>query len=473
MQWLRIRSVESLGGGEHSSLKRTLGAVDLTLLGIGCIIGTGVFVLTGVAAARYAGPGLMLSFALAGLACAFAALVYAELAAMVPVSGSAYTYSYATMGEAVAWIVGWNLVLEYAVSAGAVAAGWSGYFTGILGQLGVVLPAAITNVPAEGGVMDVPATAIALLVTGLLVNGVRHGARVNAALVFVKLFAILLFLALAGPKVDADLWTPFAPFGWQGIATGAAIIFFAYIGFDAVATAAEETRDPQRNLPIGIIASLLICTAIYLTVAAVLTGVAPYTSLDVKEPVAFALRLIGYDFGAAVVAAGALAGITTVLLVLIFAQARIFFVMARDGLLPTFLSRINAAHGTPQIATLLTGIGVAGVAGFLPLGAIAELSNIGTLFAFVAVSLGVMILRRARPDIVRPFRTPVLWFVGPAAVASCGYLMISLPATTWVRFGIWSVIGAIVYAAYGYRRSPLRRDLAAPTPESAAGSPSA
>lgn len=457
MKRLRIRSVESLGGGETQSLKRTLGALDLTLLGIGCIIGTGVFVLTGVAAAKYAGPGLMLSFALAGLACAFAALVYAELAAMVPVAGSAYTYTYATMGEALAWLVGWNLILEYAVSAGAVAAGWSGYFTGILGQVGLVLPHAITNVPAAGGVIDLPAALIALTITGLLVFGVRHGARFNAALVFIKLLAIFLFLALAGPRVDVDLWTPFAPFGWQGIATGAAIIFFAYIGFDAVATAAEETRNPQRNLPIGIIASLIVCTIIYLAVAAVLTGVAPYGELNVKEPVAFALRRLGYDFGAALVAAGALAGITTVLLVLIFGQARIFFVMARDGLLPSFMSAVHEKHHTPHIATLLTGGGVAFVAAFLPLGVIAELSNIGTLFAFVAVSIGVMILRRARPDIARPFRTPILWFVGPAAVLSCGYLMISLPPATWMRFGVWTLIGMLFYAIYGFWRSPLRQ----------------
>lgn len=468
MKRLRIRTVESLGGGETSSLKRTLGGLDLTLLGIGCIIGTGVFVLTGVAAAKYAGPGLVVSFALAGLACAFAALVYAELAAMVPVAGSAYTYTYATMGEALAWLVGWNLVLEYAVSAGAVAAGWSGYFTGILGQLGVHLPQSLTNVPAQGGLIDLPAALIALVITGLLVLGVRHGARFNAALVFVKLCAIFLFLALAAPKVDVDLWSPFAPFGWQGIATGAAIIFFAYIGFDAVATAAEETRDPQRNLPIGIIASLVVCTAIYLAVAAVLTGVAPYAELNVKEPVAYALRRIGYDFGAALVAAGALAGITTVLLVLIFGQARIFFVMARDGLLPPAMSRIHKKHGTPYIATLLTGCGVAFVAAFFPLGAIAELSNIGTLFAFVAVSIGVMILRRARPDVARPFRTPLLWLVGPAAVLSCGYLMISLPAATWTRFAVWTLVGVLFYAFYGYWRSPLRTAAPAPTAQPAA-----
>lgn len=456
MKRLRIRTVESLGGDESSSLKRSLGALDLTLLGIGCIIGTGIFVLTGVAAAKYAGPGLMVSFALAGTACAFAALVYAELAAMVPVSGSAYTYTYATMGEALAWIVGWNLVLEYAVSAGAVAAGWSGYFTGILGQVGVHLPHALTNVPAQGGIIDLPAASIALVITGLLVLGVRHGARLNAILVFIKLFAVFLFLFLATPKVDVHLWSPFAPYGWQGIATGAAIIFFAYIGFDAVATAAEETRNPQRNLPIGIIASLIICTILYLAVAAVLTGVAPYAELNVKEPVAFALRRIGYGFGAAIVGAGALAGITTVLLVLTFGQARIFFVMARDKLLPSQLARVHSKYGTPYVATLITGCGVAFVAAFFPLGIIAEMSNIGTLFAFVSVSIGVMILRRARPDIKRPFRTPLLWLVGPGAVLSCSYLMASLPTATWVRFAVWTLIGILIYAIYGFWRSPLR-----------------
>ena len=454
---LRVKPVEDLGGSGDGRLKRSLGALDLTLLGIGGIIGTGVFVLTGVAAAIYAGPALVVSFALAGLACAFAALVYAELAAMVPVAGSAYTYTYATMGEALAWIVGWNLVLEYAVSAGAVAAGWSGYLTGILGQVGVHFPAAITSVPAEGGVIDLPAALIALFITALLAFGVKYGTRFNAILVAVKVGAIFLFLFLAAPKVNPALWEPFTPFGWQGVATGAAIIFIAYIGFDAVATAAEETRNPNRNLPIGIIASLAVCTLIYLAVAGVLTGVVPYTSLNVKEPVAFALREIGYDFGAALVAAGAIAGITTVLLVLIFGQARIFFVMSRDGLLPKFMSAVSEKSSTPHVATLVTGCGVAFVAAFFPLGLIAELANIGTLFAFIAVAVGVMVLRRTRPDMHRPFRTPFVWIVGPMAILSCGYLMISLPADTWLRFGIWTLIGVLIYAVYGFRRSPLGR----------------
>ncbi|WP_343074297.1 amino acid permease [Parvularcula dongshanensis] len=451
-----MRTVEQLGGTEEEKLPRSLGALDLSLLGIGCIIGTGVFVLTGVAAALYAGPALIVSFILAGTACGLAALVYAELAAMVPVAGSAYTYTSATMGEAAAWMVGWNLILEYAVSAGAVAAGWSGYVTGILGQVGLDVPERLQSVPSEGGLIDLPAVAIALFVTFLLASGVRHGARFNAVLVGVKLCAIFLFLVLAGPKVDPALWHPFAPFGWQGIATGAAIIFFAYIGFDAVATAAEETRDPQRNLPIGILVSLGVCTLAYLAVAAVLTGVVPYTALNVKEPVAFALREIGYGFGAAVVAVGAIAGITTVLLVLIFGQARIFFVMARDGLLPGWLAKIDPRSGAPRTATLITGCAVAFVAGFFPLGAIAELSNIGTLFAFVAVSVGVMVLRRTRPDLNRPFRTPLVWVTGPLAALACLYLMVSLPPATWIRFVVWSAIGAVVYLAYGYRRSPLR-----------------
>jgi len=456
MSKLRIKSIESLLNlDEGKRLHRQLGAGDLILFGIGCVIGTGIFVLTGVAAANYAGPALVVSFALAGFACACAGLMYAELAAMVPVAGSAYTYTYATMGEAAAWIMGWNLILEYAVSAGAVAAGWSGYFSGILATAGFPLPEIITKVPADGGIVNLPAIGIGLFVTYLLVLGTRESARVNAILVAVKLLAIFIFLAIAVPEINPDLWTPFMPFGFDGVSRGAAIIFFAYIGFDAVSTAAEETRNPNRNVPIGILGSLIICTVLYIAVSATLTGITSYTELNNSEPLAYALRGIGYPWGSALVATGAIAGITTVLLVLIYGQTRIFFVMARDGLLPQWMVKLHPKYKTPYMVTWATGIACSGFAGFMPLQEVAELSNIGTLFAFVMVSIGVLILRRVQPDRKRPFKCPAVWVVGTLAVLSCGYLMISLPAVTWERFLIWSFIGIIVYGFYGYRRSLL------------------
>ncbi|MCB2108091.1 MAG: amino acid permease [Rhodobacteraceae bacterium] len=456
MQWLRIKSIEQLLSIEEGKkLHRQLTAFDLTLLGIGCIIGTGIFVLTGTASANYAGPALVVSFLLAGFACGCAALMYAELASMVPVSGSAYTYTYATMGEAAAWIMGWNLILEYAVSAGAVSAGWSGYFVGILKTGGIELPLSLTAVPANGGIMNLPAILISLFVTFLLVLGTRESARFNAILVAIKLVAIFIFLIIAVPNINTDLWEPFMPYGFSGVSTGAALIFFAYIGFDAVSTAAEETKNPNRDVPIGLIASLLICTVLYIVVSATLTGIASYKDLDNAEPLAFALRGIGYNWGSALVATGALAGITTVLLVLIYGQTRIFYAMARDGMLPQGLVKLHPRYKTPHVITIITGIVCAGFAGFMPINEIAELSNIGTLFAFVMVSIGVLIMRSAKPDLHRPFRCPAVWVVGILAVLSCGYLMISLPTLTWERFFIWSVIGILVYAFYGYRKSLL------------------
>jgi APA family basic amino acid/polyamine antiporter len=457
MPKLRVKSIDSiLQVEEGKRLTRQLGALDLVLFGIGCVIGTGIFVLTGVASAQYAGPALVVSFVLAGFACGCAALMYAELASMVPVSGSAYTYTYATMGEAAAWIMGWNLILEYAVSAAAVASGWSGYFTGIMKTVGMPLPEVLTKVPAQGGIANVPAIFIALFVTVLLVLGTRESARLNAILVAVKVLAIFIFLAIAMPEIKPELWSPFMPFGWEGVSRGAAIIFFAYIGFDAVSTAAEETRNPQRDVPIGLIGSLAICTLLYILVSATLTGVASYKELNNPEPLAYALRGLGYPWGSALVATGAIAGITTVLLVLIYGQTRIFFVMARDKLLPQWMVALHPRFKTPHLVTWATGIVCAVMGGFMPLQEIAELSNIGTLFAFVMVSAGVLILRRTSPDLRRPFRCPGAFIVGPLAILSCGYLMVSLPALTWERFLIWSVIGILVYAFYGYRRSPLR-----------------
>lgn len=463
MARLRVKPIEDiLEHSKRKQLTKSLGALDLTLLGIGCIIGMGIFVLTGVGAAKYAGPGIVLSFVLSGTACVFAALIYAELASMVPVSGSAYTYTYAALGEVAAWIVGWNLILEYAVSAGAVASGWSGYVTGIFEAAGMPLPYGLTHAPnwlnepgKDGGIMNLPAMLITLLVTCLLVLGTGKSAKFNMALVIVKLCTLTLFLSIAVPNIDVTNWEPFLPYGWGGVATGAAIIFFAYIGFDAVSTSAEECKNPNRDLPIGLIGSLLICTTLYILVAGALTGITSYKLLDNGEPLAFALRTIGYNFGSVLVAVGAIAGLTTVLLVLIYGQTRIFFAMSRDQLLPDKFAKIHSKFGTPYVITIVTGCIVAFVSGFAPLHIIAELSNIGTLSAFVIVAVGVLVLRSTNKNINRPFKCPYVWFVGPGAILSCGYLMVSLPATTWERFGIWTLVGIIVYAFYGYRKSPL------------------
>ncbi|MBL8643495.1 MAG: amino acid permease [Rhodospirillaceae bacterium] len=454
---LRIKSIDALLSlDETKKLTKQLGALDLVFLGIGGIVGTGIFVLTGVAASTYSGPALIISFLMCGFACSLAALTYAELASMVPVAGSAYTYTYATMGEVLAWIMGWNLVLEYAVSAAAVASGWSGYFTGIFKTLGYPLPDMLTKVPQDGGLINLPAVLIALFVTYMLYVGIRDSARLNNILVVVKLAALALFLALASPAVEPTNWEPFMPFGFSGVAAGAAIVFFAFFGFDAVSTAAEETKNPKRDLPIGIIGSLAVCTVLYMAVGIVLTGVAPYTELNNPEPVAYALRSIGYNFGSALVAVGAIAGMTTVLIVFIYGQTRIFFVMSRDGLLPDALSKLHPKYRTPHIVTWLTGIGVALVGGFINLGVIAELANIGTMFAFIMVSAGVMVLRKTRPDLKRAFVCPAVWIVGPLAILSVGYLMFNLPQATWIRFLVWTAIGVVVYLAYGRNRSPLK-----------------
>lgn len=460
MSPFRVKPIETMLEGTHANpLKKSLSAFDLALLGIGCIIGTGIFVLTGVAAATYAGPAIMLSFVLAGLACVFAALSYAELAAMVPVAGSAYTYSYAALGELIAWIIGWDLALEYTVGASAVAAGWSAYFTGLLKAVGIGLPKYLTAVPADGGVINLPAIAIVAVLTTLLVIGTKQTAGFNKVLVFIKLGAVLLFLFLATPHVNPANWSPFLPFGWSGVVGGAAIVFFAYIGFDAVSTAAEEARNPNKDIPIGIIASLLVCTVLYIAVAAVLTGVVPYTQLNNAEPVAFALRSIGNNMGSALVAVGAICGITTVLLIMIYGQSRVAFAMSRDGLLPQSICKVHPKYGTPYLMTMFTGIIVSILSGFLPIGIIAELCNIGTLFAFCLVAIGVSVLRKTRPDLHRPFRCPALPIVAPLAVIFSAYLMLNLPLATWIRFGIWFVIGMGVYFFYSRQHSTLSQSL--------------
>lgn len=447
-----------------SGLKRCLGAFDLTFMGIGAIIGTGIFVLTGIAAAVYSGPAVIISFILAGLASGFAALAYAELAASVGGSGSAYGYSYAAFGEIIAWMVGWDLILEYAVSVAAVANGWSGYFENALTAIGLGLPAALTKAPSMGGIINLPASLIILMLMVLLIIGVRESARVNVAMVFVKLLTITVFIAVAGFNVHPENWTPFIPFGWFehaddgrpiGILAGASIVFFAYVGFDAVSTAVEEARNPQRDVPIGIIASLIICTLIYIVVSGLLTGVVSYTKLNVSSPVAYSLQLLGYNWASALVATGVITGLTTVMLVLYYALTRIIFAMSRDGLLTAKLARVHPNTKTPVRIIVICGVVISLVAGLVPLGELAELVNIGTLAAFVLVSLGVIVLRLRQPDLPRPFKNPFGYTLPILGILSCGALMMFLPVVTWIRFLGWLAIGMVIYFAYSYRHSHL------------------
>lgn len=458
MSILRTKSLELLKQEASThSLRKTLTALDIILLGIGVIIGTGIFVLTGVAAAKYAGPGLMLSFVLAGTTCAFVCLAYSELASMVPIAGSAYTYTYTSLGEFIAWLVGWNLILEYSVGASAVAGGWSAYTVGILKSVGIELPKALTAVPADGGLVNLPAVLITLFLTFLLLKGVRESANANRILVFIKLGAIFLFILLAGPKVNVSNWEPFLPFGWAGVSAGAAVIFFAYLGVDSIATAAEETRDPSRDMPQGIIGSLAVCTVLYITVSAIMTGVVPYHQLNTAEPVSFVLRNIGYNFGSALVGTGAICGLSTVLLVMMYAQTRAFFAMSRDGLIPSAICKIHPKYGTPHIITIIVGVGVAFVSGFTPIHIVAEMCSVGTLFAFIVSMVGVMVLRKTQPNWERPFRCPSLNFVAIVAILFCLYIMYNLAFGTWIRFVVWSIIGAAIYFAYGRSHSVLNQ----------------
>ena len=440
---------------QNSGLTKNLGAFDLVFLGIGSVIGTGIFVLTGVGAALYAGPGISLSFVLASIACAFAGLAYAEYASMVPVAGSAYAYTYASLGEFLAFIVGWNLILEYTVTCSTVAAGWSGYVVGLLSSGGIDLPVAFTKVPEEGGIINVPAILITMFLCILLVRGTKETVMINRILVFVKLAVIVIFFVLAVPNIDPTNWDPFLPYGTQGISAGAAIVFFAYIGFDAVATSAEEAKNPSRDLPIGILGSLGVCAVLYFFVALVLTGVVPYTDLNNAEPVAYALRVIGYPIGSAIVAVGAICGITTVLLVLLYGQARIFFALSRDGMIPAGICKIHKLYRTPYLVTIGGCILVSIIAGFAPIHLIAEMANIGTLSAFFIAGFGVLYLRIKRPDIKRGFKCPAIYFVAPMAMICCGYLMYNLPIHTWIRFVVWCGICFVVYFGYSYKHSKL------------------
>jgi APA family basic amino acid/polyamine antiporter len=462
---LKTKSIEQLVGDVErggKALRRSLTALDLTLLGIGAIIGTGIFVLTGTAAANQAGPAIIVSYMAAGLACAFAALCYAEFAAMIPIAGSAYTYAYATLGEIFAWMIGWDLILEYAVGSMTVAIGWSGYFQRILAGFGIQLPAWMSAAPAAapGAVLNLPAFIIVLLIMVLLVVGIRESARFNAVMVTIKIAAVLFFLAAGTWYVAPDNWTPFMPFGWSGVMTGAAVVFFAYIGFDAVSTTAEEAKNPRRDLPIGIIASLIICTVLYVAVAAVLSGIVSVVEYRgnaqfLNAPVAYALSVINLDWAAGLVSAGAVAGITSVLLVMLMSQPRIFFSMSRDGLLPQGISRVHPRFQTPYITTIITCVIVAITAALVPIQVVGEMTSIGTLFAFVVVSMAVIVLRITRPDAHRPFKVPGGAVIPVLGVVSCLYLMVSLSVMTWVRLLVWLDIGMLIYWFYGRTHSPL------------------
>jgi APA family basic amino acid/polyamine antiporter len=438
-----------------NKLKRSLNVLDITAIGIGAIIGSGIFVLTGVAAALHAGPAIIVSFIVAGIACSLAALCYAEFASMIPISGSAYTYSYATLGELVAWIIGWDLILEYAVGAIAVSIGWSGYLVELLKAAGVAVPVAISGSPlaVPGAIINLPAMFIVLLLTGLLIFGTKESARINLGLVIIKVAIIIVVIVVGLSYVNSKNFEPFMPYGIGGVFGGAAIVFFAYIGFDAASTTAEEAKNPQRDLPIGIIGSLIISTALYIAAAAILTGMVPYTQLNQSAPFAYAFSQHQVVWATAVVSAGAIAGITSVLLISLLAQPRIFFSLSRDGLLPAGISKLHPRFRTPYVSTLITGTAVAICAGFLPIGIAAELTNIGTLFAFFLVSIGIILLRRTRPELHRPFRVPLVPWLPIIGAGFCLALMASLPLITWYRFLAWLGIGLIIYANYGYHHS--------------------
>lgn len=472
----------------ENRLRRVLGPLELTNLGIGCIIGAGIFVITGLVAHERTGPALIVSFVVAGIACALAALSYAEFAALTPVAGSAYTYAYATMGELLAWIIGWDLVLEYTVASASVAHGWSKYAQSFLGVFGLEIPHFLAGAPfdfdatagkfvATGSSCDILALAVVAALSIILVLGIRESARFNTAMVILKVAVVLLVVILGAMYVDPDNWVPFAPFGWAGVTifgktvwgqtsaggmpvgmlAGAAMIFFAYIGFDSVSTHAEEARNPQRDVPIGIVASLLVCTALYVAVSAVITGMVPYDQIDTEAPIAAAFASHGLGWAHFIISLGAVAGITSVLLVLMLSQPRVLLAMARDGLLPeSFFGAVHERFRTPYKSTILTGIVVAAMSAFLPLSVLAELVNIGTLLAFVMVCLAVLIMRRTHPEAPRPFRCPWVPVLPLLGIALCLLLMLSLPWENWLRLAVWLFIGLVIYATYGRKNSKLR-----------------
>jgi basic amino acid/polyamine antiporter, APA family len=477
-QLFATKSIDALHADDSSGpkLRRVLSATSLTALGIGGIIGTGIFVLTGVAAAENAGPALALAFIVAGIGCTLAGLCYAEFAAMIPVSGSAYSYSYATLGEGIAWFIGWNLILEYLFAVATVSVGWSGYLVSFLDQIGWHLPTVLASAPfgkgagdldivTTGALINLPAVFIVGVLATICYIGIRQTAVFNTVIVAIKVTVVLLFIFFGIACISPDNWHPFIPpqegpgkYGWPGIMTASGIIFFAYIGFDAISTAAQETKNPQRDMPIGILGSLVICTILYVVTALVLTGMVKYTELDVPAPVALAidkhgpLHWLGYP-----VKLGALAGMTSVMLVMTLAQARIFLAMARDGLLGKRFAKVHPKYHTPSFATALTGVCAALIGGLLPVDILGKMVSIGTLAAFVTVCIGVLVLRYTRPDLHRPFRTPWPWFTCIGGALVCSAMMLSLGWATWARLVVWTAIGAAVYAFYGYRHSRLHR----------------